>query len=62
MAIKLINKKWCPNVGDYRCEFVMDSADDAANLPNSCPGSTAMVAAKDGAMFMVNASGAWEEL
>jgi hypothetical protein len=40
----------------------MDSADDAANLPKCCVGSTAMVAAKDGALYMVNASGEWEEL
>ena len=62
MAIKKINSEWCAYNNDYRCEFILDSADDAANLPDSCPGSTAIVAAKDGPMFMVNASGSWEEL
>lgn len=62
MAIRCVERKWCPFVNEYRATFVMDSADDAAELPKSCVGSTAMVAAKDGAMYMVNASGEWEEL
>lgn len=44
---------------------VLDSADDLEGLKSSGdyhPGSTAVVAAKDGAMYMVNASGNWEEL
>jgi hypothetical protein len=62
MAIKMVDRKWCPCVTDYKKSFVMDSAEDAANLPECCPGSTAIVAAKDGGMYMVNASGEWEEL
>lgn len=62
MAIKMINSEWCAYNNDYRREFILDSADDVANLPESCPGSTAIVAAKDGSMYMVNASGSWEEL
>lgn len=42
--------------------FVLDSANDVASLPKCSPGSTAMVAAKGGPIYMVNASGNWEEL
>lgn len=62
MAIKLIEKTGCFEAGVCRCEFVMDSAADAANLPKCGPGSTAIVAAKGGGIYMVNASGEWEEL
>ena len=62
MAIKMVHKAWCPCTNDYKKEFILDSAEDAANLPESCPGSTAIVAGKDGAIYMVNASGSWEEL
>lgn len=62
MAIKCVERKWCPEVGDYRQQFVMDSADEVANLPKCCSGSTAIVVEEDGAMFMVNASGEWGEL
>ncbi len=62
MAIKAIKSEWCTHLNDTRYQFVIDSPDDAANLPKCCPGSTAIVAAKDGAMYMVNASGQWGEL
>ena len=58
MAYKLIKKELESN----RCTYIVDSAADVADLPQCCPGSTAIVAAKDGAMYMVNASGSWEEL
>ena len=61
MAIKLIKREYCGG-DDYHCEFIMDSAADAANLPKCCTGSTALVADKDGALFMVNASGEWKEM
>ena len=60
MAIKLIKREW-QSGDDYHCEFIMDSAEDAADLPQCCAGSTAIVADKDGAIFMVNASGEWAE-
>lgn len=61
MAFKLINKVFCPYNGAERHEFICDSADDVANLPTCCPGSVAVVADKDGAVYMVNASGEWKE-
>lgn len=62
MAIQLVNKEWCPYVGDFRCEFVMDSEADAANLPKCCAGSVAIVANADSPAYMVNASGEWGAL
>lgn len=61
MAIKKISNVWCSEVGDYRCEFVLDSVDDVANLPKACVGSTAMVADGSSKIYMVNASGEWKE-
>ena len=62
MAVKMISETYCPYTDAYRRHYVMDSAADAGSLPDSCVGSTAIVAAKDGPMYMVNASGNWEEL
>jgi hypothetical protein len=62
MAIKEINREWSPYVDDYKREFIIDSVDDVANLPTCCTGSAAIVAEKDGAIFVVDASGEWEEL
>ena len=62
MAVKMIDETYCPYADDYRRSYIMDSADDAGSLPKACTGSTAMVAGKDGPLYMVNASGAWEEL
>ncbi len=61
MAINCIGREWCPMSKEFRHEFVLDSADDAANLPECAPGSVAIVADKDGAVYMVNASGEWRE-
>lgn len=65
MAYKLIGGKY--NVfskAPYRViqDFVLDSASDLASLPDCDPGSTAIVADKGGAIYMVNASGEWKEL
>ncbi len=62
MAIKLVKQELCTAQGGLICTFVMDSADDFASLPKSCTGSKAIVAEKDGPIYMVNASGEWEEL
>ena len=62
MAIKLTNKSWCPYAEGYRCEFILDSAADAADLPECCAGSVALVADDSGAMYIVNASGEWKEI
>lgn len=62
MAFKKIFDGCCADPDMFPCEFVLDSADDVANLPKCAPGSTAIVAAEGAPMFMVNASGQWEEL
>ena len=62
MAIKMIENEWCPYEGDYRRSYIIDSAAEIADLPTSCPGSVAVVANKDGAVYMVNASGQWKEM
>jgi hypothetical protein len=61
MAVKMIDRQWCACVGDYRYSFILDSADDKGSLPQCCTGSTALVAEKDGAVYLVNASGEWVE-
>lgn len=60
MAIKLIRSEWHPEVGRVK-EFICDTKDDVANLPECVPGSAALVAA-GGAVYIVNASGEWVEL
>lgn len=57
----MISSEWVDWV-TYRNEFILDSAADLANLPKSAPGSVAIVADKDGAVYMVNASGEWKEM
>lgn len=61
MAIQRISSVWCPLVEAYRCEFILDSQDDVANLPKACVGSTAMVVDGSSKIYMVNASGEWKE-
>lgn len=62
MALKLVSSEYCPCTDENVAQYILDSASDAANLPESCTGSTAMVAADGGEMYMVNASGEWKEL
>lgn len=63
MAYKLIKKEYYPEARyGYKGHYVLDSAADAASLPKCAPGSTAVVADKDGAIYMVNAAGEWKEL
>ena len=62
MAFKLINKTWCPFANGERCEFILDSAADVADLPQCCAGSTALVADKNVTAYIVNASGEWKEM
>lgn len=60
MAYKCYNKTYV-NTEDmvgYIKDFICDTDDDVANLPECLPKSTALVA--DGAeVHIVNASGAW---
>lgn len=57
MAIELVNREWCAYADDFRCEYIVDSNDDFADLPKSGAGSTAL--SPSGDMVMVNASGEW---
>lgn len=59
MAYSVINEH--RTTGASRYDFVLDSAADVEDLPAAAPGSVAIVADKDGAVFMRNASGAWKE-
>lgn len=61
MAYKCIGRTWNPETEEFRHDYVLDSAADAASLPADSPGSVAIVADKDGAVYMVNASGEWRE-
>ena len=61
MAIKKISSVWCPLAEEYRCEFILDSINDVANLPKACVGSTAIVVDGSQMVYMVNASGEWKE-
>ena len=60
MAIKMVGKVWNPCLCTCKKSFVMDTVDDAVNLPECCVGSTA-IAADGGMQYMVNASGQWVE-
>lgn len=62
MAIKMVGCEWCVIANDHRYSFVLDSDGDVSSLPKCCAGSTAIVADKDGPMYMVNASGEWKEV
>lgn len=57
MAIKLVNKEWCAFGDDYKCEYIVDTPDDFANLPKAATGS--MAVAPNGDVMVVNASGEW---
>jgi hypothetical protein len=58
MAIKLINKEYCPYLMESRMEYICDTDDDFVNLPTCVTGSTALSVAS-GTVLMVNASGEW---
>ena len=62
MAVKCVGREWCPLFKTFRKSFVLDADSDAVELPDCCPGSTAVVAAAGGAVYMVNASGEWRAL
>lgn len=58
MAYTKTRRKWANCLCDYQYEFVLDSDADVADLPECCPGSTALVR-KGGKIYMVDASGEW---
>lgn len=59
MAYKLTAREYNRVANIIKSEYVLDSKDDAAQLPKAAPGSTAIVATAGGAIFIVNASGEW---
>ena len=61
MAIKKINREWCPYLDDYKEDFIVDTEADVASLPECCTGSSALVV-ESGTPYMVNASGVWAVL
>lgn len=58
MAIKLVNREWCPFQNAYQHDYIVDAEADIAALPECCTGSSALVV-ESGAIYMVNASGVW---
>ena len=56
--VKLVEKKWCACVGEYRLQFIVDTDADFANLPDACAGSEALCI-ESGKLMVVNASGEW---
>jgi len=61
MAYKMIDRVYSSEADGYIATFVLDSESDVASLPQSTAGSTAIVAASGGGVYMVNASGEWKE-
>lgn len=60
MAFVLISEVWCDNPTGHRREFLCDTEEDVSTLPDSCPGSSALVS-DTGCIYIVNASGRWVE-
>lgn len=60
MAYKLTAREYNRVANLMTDTYILDSKDDAANLPAASPGSMAMVAVDGGAIYMVNASGEWQ--
>ena len=59
MAFELLSKEWYPEIGAVK-EYICDTDADVADLPQSCPGSTALVCSS-GKVYIVNASSNWVE-
>lgn len=62
MAWKIVEEVYIPSLKMDKVKIVMDSTEDAKNLPKCCPDSTAYVADKDLTCFVVNASGEWKKI
>lgn len=58
MASICINKKHTSIINEYRCEFICDTDEDFATLPEADVGSTA-VSLASGAIRVVNTAGEW---
>lgn len=61
MAIQMTNKKYSAYLDNYQYDFIADTDADVKDLPQCCPGSTALVV-ESGTAYMVNASGSWAVL
>lgn len=63
MGYRITSSDYYPVTGKSHIEAVLDADSDLAYLPTDCaPGSIAIVADKDGKVYMLNASGVWKEL
>lgn len=63
MAYKIVNSDYAPVTGQNYAEFILDDNSDINQVPTNCaPGSLAIVAAKSGKVYMLNASHVWKEL
>lgn len=58
MAHKLVDRKYCACLDDYKCEFIVDTDADLENLPQAGTGSTA-VSLESGKVMVVNTQGNW---
>lgn len=58
MAIKMVNKEYCPCLDAYKKDYIVDTEADVANLPQCCTGSSALVV-ESGAVYIVNATCVW---
>lgn len=59
MAYKKIKEKAYLQTEEYVCDFICDTEDDIANLPDCVAGSIAIVAQEGMPIYMRNASGEW---
>ena len=57
---KIVRSEWV-DWETYRYSIICDSEDDVASLPKGAPSSVAIVAAKNGPVYITNASGEWKE-
>lgn len=63
MAYQIVYSDYAPPSGESYVEIILDDESDVSSLSTSfSPGSIAMVAKKDGSIYMMNASHAWEEI
>ena len=58
MAVSKTKMVWAAGESGYYGEFILDTEADVPNLPDCCPGSSALVVAT-GNVYMVNASCKW---
>lgn len=59
MAYRLVSREYTRVANISKDTYVLDSKEDASELPKASPGSMAIVAVTGGAIFIVNASGEW---